>query len=189
LIVLLIIGLLIAVFFMLASTQYMDKFRKAGAADDDTSQARIHLWSQGMRMASMNPVFGVGINNYSLYNSKVLHDSDPHVSHNIFIQCVSETGFAGLTLLLVLITNNFLINRRSRTLLASSGYREEEHFLYDMTHALDIGIAGYLVSGFFICVLYYPFLWVYTALTVSLSGIVKRTVAAHRADAVPIGAL
>jgi hypothetical protein len=37
-----------------------------------------------------------------------------------------------------------------------------------MAHGLDAALIGYLASGFFITVLYYPFFWINFAMTVAL---------------------
>lgn len=46
-------------------------------------------------------------------------------------------------------------------------------FFYIMAYGLDAGLVGYLVAGFFVTVLYYPFFWVQMAMTVAANSIVK----------------
>jgi hypothetical protein len=41
-------------------------------------------------------------------------------------------------------------------------------FLFEMAHGLDAALIGYLASGFFVTVLYYPFFWINFAMTVAL---------------------
>jgi hypothetical protein len=40
--------------------------------------------------------------------------------------------------------------------------------MYFMAHGLDGALVGYVASGFFISVLYYPFFWINFAMTVAL---------------------
>jgi hypothetical protein len=58
----------------------------------------------------------------------------------------------------------FITNARTRAL----GKRLHNKFLTYMAYGLDAGLVGYLVAGFFVTVLYYPFFWVQMAMTVAL---------------------
>ena len=40
-----------------------------------------------------------------------------------------------------------------------------------MAHGLDAGLVGFLVAGFFVTVLYYPFFWIQMTMTVSLFSV------------------
>jgi O-antigen ligase len=57
---------------------------------EDTGQARIQLWNDGMVMFRSNPVFGVGLNQYSRYAGQV--------AHNSYMQAFAELGAVGGTL-------------------------------------------------------------------------------------------
>jgi hypothetical protein len=56
----------------------------------DTSQARIQLWSQGFELFRESPLFGVGMNKYA--------ERAGLVAHNSFVHTFAELGFFGGTL-------------------------------------------------------------------------------------------
>ena len=49
----------------------------------------------------------------------------------------------------------------------------ENWFVYYMAHGLDGALVGFIVSGLFVTVLYYPYFWINFAMTVALNGIAK----------------
>ena len=55
-----------------------------------------------------------------------------------------------------------------------------------MSHGLDSALVAYLVAGFFVTVLYYPFFWINLAFTVSLYH--TTTLELRRQGAVATGA-
>ncbi len=81
------------------------------------------------------------------------------------MQAGSELGYTGLLVFGLLIFYTFVINARTRNLARQL---PERGFLVGMAHGLDGALVGYLVSGFFVTVLYYPFFWVNLAMTVAL---------------------
>jgi hypothetical protein len=71
----------------------------------------------------------------------------------------------------------FVNNFRTRKLsLREEGEKKEVkmRFVYYMAHGLDGALIGYLASGFFVTVLYYPYFWINLAMTVSLNAIARK---------------
>lgn len=62
------------------------------STSDETGQARIQLWSQGLGLFKQYPFFGVGHNLYA--------DEVEMVAHNSYIHCYAELGFFGGTIFL-----------------------------------------------------------------------------------------
>lgn len=166
------VAVLVVLLSGLASTQYMDRFHNTGEEADRTGQDRIHLWKQGLRMAGDYPVLGVGINNYVYYNNTFLDDPNNHEPHNVFIQALSESGLLGLSLLVVILVLAFRSNAQVRRMLRENG--RDDPFLLNASHALDVSLIAWMVGGFFLTVLYYPFLWIDLMLVTALHGATVR---------------
>ena len=140
-----------------------NRFQQAG--EDETSVSRMTMWKQGLEMMRDYPVLGIGYANWQKYDS-VHYGGTGLLAHNTFIQAGSELGYTGLATFLALIACTFVINRRTRKLAEPASDRGR--FIFYMAHGLDGALVGFIASGFFISVLFYPFFWINFAMTVAL---------------------
>lgn len=145
------------------------KARFSTAGEDETSTSRLERWQAGIEMANEHPLFGIGYNNWMDYYGPL--------SHNILIQAWSELGYTGLLALLALIAATFVVNAQTRRLIRP--VPTSTSFLEHMAYGLDGALIGFLVSGFFVTVLYYPFFWINLSMTVALHAAARN--ARHRA--------
>lgn len=153
-----------------------ERFRNMGTEHDESGQSRLALWSAGIRMALEDPLTGVGPNNFVFVNTQFYMSVYAVVQHNVFIQAASELGFPGLLLFVLMIVAGFRNHRETRRILAEG--KVNDRFLIALSHGLDLCLFAFCVNGFFITVLYYPFVWMLFILGVSL-----RDVAAQQAMA------
>lgn len=144
--------------------------RMDAIGSDETSMQRLTVWRYGIDMAKDNPILGIGYANWGPYVER-FHPPPHLLSHNIFIEAVSELGLIGLFSFIALIVVTFIMNRRSRKMAARL---QDGDFLRYAAFGLDGSLIGYVVSGLFVTVLYYPFFWVNLALTVSVYRATKR---------------
>lgn len=151
-----------------------ERFEQAG--EDGTSQARLVYWGDGLEIMNRHPVLGVGYENWLSYyrdhyseRSRFGASQEPH---NIFIEAGAELGYSGLVAFVLLIAGTFSVNRRTRRLCGRLGPGGE--FFERMAYGLDGALAAYLVAGFFVTVLYYPFFWVNLAMTAALHVAARR---------------
>jgi O-antigen ligase len=159
---------LVVVFFLALLVAFMlpeeslERFQNMG--EDETSTSRIEYWKAGLEAMRQHPIFGIGYNNWSAYMGYYLGDRG--LSHNIFIQAGTELGYTGLAAFVGMIGATFAVNRRTRKLVAPM--QERGRFLRTMAHGIDAALVGFLVSGSFVTVLYYPYFWINLAMTVAL---------------------
>lgn len=131
---------------------------------DPTSMNRRVYWSDGIEVFKRHPVTGIGYANWSEYYQQNYGRST--LVHNIFIQAGSELGTVGLIALLGLIVASFVVTARTRRLAKEMG--ERGRFIAATARGLDGAMIGYLVSAFFVTVLYYPYLWFALGMTSAL---------------------
>jgi O-antigen ligase len=168
------------IWFLLPAEQ---KERFTAMGEDETSMSRIAYWERGLDMMKNNPVTGVGYANWMRYSAVHYpafinpNNGQPwhQLPHNIFIEAGAELGYTGLLLFVGLIGFTFYTNYRTRKLCKG---RPNGVFASAMANGLDAGLVGFLVAGFFVTVLYYPFFWINYALTVALHHVVVSRVAA-----------
>lgn len=143
--------------------------------EDNSSQMRLQYWTYGWELMKEHPLLGVGYFNwfptYSAHLIAIGESRRPEVCHNIFIQAGSELGFPGVALLLAFIIVPFVLNARTRRLLAQ---QPDGAFLTQLALGLDAAMIGYVISAQFVTVLYYPYLWIDLALVVALHNTARR---------------
>ncbi len=158
------------VMVLLPETQ-MDRFREMG--DDKNSVARLTYWEHGIEIANEHPVLGIGYRNWLPYYQEY-YNPEGELPHNIFVEAVSELGYLGLLAFIGLIVGTFVLNHRTRR--AAKGVPESPgRFFSTMAFGFDGALIAYIISGFFVTVLYYPFFWINLAMTVSLHCVTLTT--------------
>ncbi|MDD2580659.1 MAG: O-antigen ligase family protein [Desulfuromonadaceae bacterium] len=155
--------------YTMVPEEQVSRFNKAG--EDQTSLARTERWEKGLKMAEMYPILGVGYGNWAIADVRIF-SGNGSLSHNVFVECVSELGYSGLVLYILMILYTLVNNYRTRIILRAR--KMENGFIYVMSHGLDGALIGFMVSGFFVTVLYYPYFWINMALTVALHNIAQK---------------
>ena len=149
------------------------KLRFEQVGEDPTSVARITMWKHALDMMSDYPALGIGFNNWITYHD-TYYGGDGTMTHNIFMEAGSELGYTGLAAFLALIGCTFVTNSRTRKFASTMGDRGR--FMFFMAHGLDVALVGFMASGFFTTVLYYPFFWINFAMTIALHNAVLHAV-------------
>lgn len=69
--------------------------------NDTTGSGRINIWINGLRIFKMYCVFGIGVFNFSDYNS--YYFSDYHYMHNTFLELLVENGMVGFIIFIIFL--------------------------------------------------------------------------------------
>lgn len=160
---------------LVAPQGFIDRFETIGT--DVTSRQRIAYWHAGRDVISEYPWLGVGYSNWQTYYLTNIYEFETagelhraEKIHNIFLQLGTELGYVGLTIYLLMIMSAFNINRATRRVAARAG----NNFYHWISIGLDSALVGYLVSGLFLSIVYYPFFWINLVFVVSLNNIAKQ---------------
>ena len=161
----LIAGIVGALAFLALPAEQKTRFTEMG--DDETSQQRLTHWENGWEIIQAHPVLGVGYNNWYDYYVENGYDTGQgsQLSHNIFIQATSELGYLGLAGFLGMIFMTFRMNAATRRRAARL---PNGRTVALMAMGLDAALVGYLVSGSFVTVFFYPYFWINYAMTAAL---------------------
>jgi O-antigen ligase len=141
------------------------KARFESMGEDDTSITRLTYWKDGLGIMREHPILGIGFNNWIPYYNRY-YDPLGELPHNVFIQAGSELGYTGLAVLVAMMLGTFLTNWRTRKLARDLGAWGD--FYRSTALGLDAALIGFVASGFFVTVLYYPFFWVNISFTSAL---------------------
>ena len=168
--------MLIPGFFYLLPEGSKDRLRSAlHWQQDETASIRIGLWKAGIRMFGDHPILGVGPGNFGQeYANRYAgpgEDPETWVPHSIYIQALSELGLVGTIPLLLLVVSYFRLNGRTLKNYRARGKEGQRAMGQYMARGLNLAMVGYLLSGAFLAVLYYPHLWVLLGLSVALNTV------------------
>lgn len=169
-----------------------ERFRSAlHWQQDATARSRIGFWKAGLKMLGDHPLLGVGPGNFSLsYAEKYAAPGDEPgtwATHSIYLQALSELGVAGAIPVLLLFFGCFRLNARTRKYILEQGSGRPKGFNFYLAMGFDMALIGYMVSGAFLTVLYYPHLWVILGMSVGLHTAVASTPADGMGPAAGIG--
>jgi putative inorganic carbon (HCO3(-)) transporter len=168
------LGLLGFVFF--SSGQLTDDYMNRASSitryeEDSSAQGRLNAWQTSWRVFLDYPVFGVGPNNLEAVFFRYAPDNSRfHVTHDAYLQLLSECGLPGLLLFLGAIGSAYWSLQRLRRTTALPWAETQARML-------QISIIGYLIGATFLNMAYCELIYTLIALTVSLE------VAARAAEA------
>ncbi len=152
-------------------------------ATENGGSGRSDLWAVAWRMVEDKPIFGVGLNNYTVVAGDYLQNSagisrgdlivdDREVVHNAYLQLLAETGIVGLALLLVLVSGSMRAAWGAVRRFEAAGQGSLEL----LTRGYIVAMSGLLAASFFISSGVDKRLWALLALGPALGA------AAYRRD-------
>jgi O-antigen ligase len=161
------------------------KLRFASTGKDKTSEQRLLYWKHGREMIQEDPFLGVGYFNFIPYYEAHFADDllydHAELPHNIFIQIGTDAGYLGLGVYLMLIYQQFALNRETRK--QSTKLKKDGALFLSLAKGLDIGMCGFLIAGQFVTVGYYPFMWINLAFAAALRNVCLKEVAQQETKA------
>jgi probable O-glycosylation ligase (exosortase A-associated) len=190
---LLIVLATVGILTLTVSDSYWAEMQTIKTADQegDTGYNRIYFWGIGWHMFLDHPILGVGPANFQ-YNSFDYEDPDMaargfHVwgkaAHSLYFTLLPEEGIVGVFLFLSIMFSAMALRRGVRKKFnqvrrkTPSLITPELHEMRMASLAIDVSLIGYLVSGAFISVLYYPHFWLNAAFSVALKRVFDAEVA------------
>jgi probable O-glycosylation ligase (exosortase A-associated) len=157
------------------------KDRMAGMAEyekDESALGRLDAWGAGLRMMKDRPLLGVGAGCFSDAYGRKYKPFDAvannwREAHSLYVQTFAELGALGGFFLFGLCALMAWHQRQIHSYgLPDPHIQKEVHYLAD---ALTTGLIGFLVSGAFLSVAYYPHVYILSAMTIVLMRIAKET--------------
>jgi len=124
------------------------------------------------------PVLGIGYKNWQVAQREIYGLENQLLPHNIFIECAAELGYVGLFVFILMVLFCFINNYRTRRALFQHGL--DNKFILYTSNGLDAALVSYLVTGFFVTVLYYPYFWINLSMTVALNNVTNNLVASSK---------
>lgn len=181
--------LLVAFMFAFAPDKYWDEI--ASSTSDETMSTgtggeRIYTWTIGFEMFLYNPIIGVGQGNFpwtfEIYEEgRRFHEKSiaGRQAHSLYFTLLPELGLFGVFVVGGMVWRNFkdlkYVRKKFAPVQANPRHgvvsSVDDDIRVFWARAMEGSLIGYLVSGVFISILWYPSLWILTALVVALRNI------------------
>jgi O-antigen ligase len=152
------------VVWVILPAESKQRFTEAG--EDQTSQSRLTYWGHAIEIGNQYPMLGIGYKNWiPYYRSR--YNPRGELPHNYFMEAFAELGYSGAIALSLIIAAFFFTNARTRRITKPTSSRPDR-LLFSLALGFDGGMIGFLGSGAFVSVLWYPFIWMNVALCLAL---------------------
>jgi len=181
--VVVVVGLAVLAF---VPSSYYREVESIGDTTDSTRLDRIYMWERAVEMYVDNPIVGVGAGNFPwrIYEYQLkTPDFDPERTrarggrwaHSLYFTLIAELGTIGALLYVGMIW--IMVRKLLRMIKAKSDDPAAQPLLDDcslLAKAMIVSLVGYLISGAFISVLFYPHFWYLAGFVIALSYCVDR---------------
>lgn len=172
--------MLAGIFYVAAPDSYIQEIKSITDPSSATRVDRLYSWGQGWDMFVDNPILGVGSGNFpwrvheyevqsKTYDPFTMRSIGGRVAHSIYFTLLPELGLTGTLVYLSLLVTIFLRLRRIMA-LGNPDHdppaEVQEQAL--LARAVLVALLGYLVTGVFLSVLYYPHLWYHLGFALAL---------------------
>jgi putative inorganic carbon (hco3(-)) transporter len=180
-----------------APEQWMNRMGNFAQGDlDDSANQRIITWKTGWRFVQDYPIMGGGFGTlpdpvvFQRYQPEPLPggflSSGPH---SVYFQSLSEGGFVGLGLFLLLLFSSILSLRRVRKQAESL---PSAQWIIPYTHMFEIGLIGFMTSGAFLGLAHFDLFYQYISSTIVIKMLFRNeqeAAATTQLEERPIGGL
>jgi len=186
---LIVVMLAVVIMLMFAPAKYWDEILSSTSDETmgkGTGGERLYTWGIGMEMALYNPIIGVGQSNFPWAFDKYQGDRtfngksiSGRQAHSAWVTLIAELALAGIVIIGGMIISSLMDLRWVRKKLAPPEVRRkhgqamkagEDMRLY-LARAMEGSLIGFIVSGVFISVLWYPPMWIMFGFVVALRNI------------------
>ena len=169
--------LMLAAVLAIGPPKLMSEFESISDTHETTADERIFYWGLSWKMFLARPIFGVGARAWGdAVWSGIVSTGGRHFGnmtpHSVYFQLISELGIAGVIPWVALVISCFFcfkyllpsnLKRQMGAEIRSNAnplfvkeLDERQKFFSNFGMAVGIGLLGFMASGAFLSVLFYP---------------------------------
>lgn len=120
---------------------------KTAQEEDSSAQQRLRAWKVSLNIIQDYPWAGIGMKNILLIYPKYGDEMDTRVAHNSYLQCAVDAGVPALLFFLTMLATTYFRLRSTRRILKA---RSPDNIMINYTQGVEVALAGYCVSAFFL---------------------------------------
>lgn len=166
-------GIFVLLISVWTSHDWIENIQTISNFDDSTVNHRLVMWKASVGIWMNNPIFGVGAGNIPVYMENYIDYATRSywmVNHSLWLTWLAEMGLVGFLLFITIVLYNM---RDSLFMGRIKPFDEDSRFMKYFGVASFASLIGFLSSGTFLTVNYYPHFWYLTALIMVGSKIVS----------------
>jgi len=162
----------LAVFLILSPSSPLRRLLEPGHSDDQARDARLELWSAGLKMVQSHPLFGVGLGNFKSLVGRYsgLGSELELISHNGYLDVAAEVGLPGLAALLALIYYSV----RTASRVRRQALKDRAVLLQQAALGVQAGLVGFAVALLFVSGLFLKLFWLMVFLSMCLPDLQRQ---------------
>lgn len=169
---LIVLGVSLPIFLAFMPQSWWDRMHTIKTYEQDASaMGRINAWKFAMNLAADRPLVGGGYEVFTplWFAQYAPNPADVHDAHSIYFEVLGEHGYVGLILFLGLLVATWLSG--ARIIRACKGNADLE-WAEILARMLQVALVGYMVSGAFLGLAYFDYLYHIIAIMVVLKALV-----------------
>ena len=143
------------------------------ATQVNTAETRIQSWQFAANLAIHRPLVGGGFDDYkssTMWEAYAPEGAKQRAIHSIYFRALSEQGFPGLILFLMLLLVSWRNCSRVRTMARDV---PEHKWAYDLASMLQVSLVAFIVAGAFLPMTYFDLVYQLIALSALLEILVR----------------
>ncbi|MGK7869302.1 putative O-glycosylation ligase, exosortase A system-associated [Falsiroseomonas sp. E2-1-a20] len=161
-----------AIAFMPAA--WFERMETIGTYEEDRSATgRLDLWAISWKLAVQNPITGSGFT--GPYNQRVVDTVEPggpaRAVHSIWFELLGEHGFITFFVWCGLLVAGAIY---AQMMVGMARNRPELRWAYDLGRMSQVSLVAYVVSGTFLSLSYWDFLWTLLVVIGAGYGLARR---------------
>jgi probable O-glycosylation ligase (exosortase A-associated) len=172
---------------VVASDAYLNRLETiAEYQENGSAMGRITAWKSGFQMANERPLNGMGPGCFPIaFGLFYAPPGYPWLTaHSLYFLTLGELGYPGLFLLLALLWVLYRDNQRIIKTIPTEATDAERDYRR-LILAISASLVGFVVSGAFLSVLYYPHLYVLAGLIFATQRLKVLDLGPDEGDSIP----
>jgi O-antigen ligase len=158
----------VALFLIFSPSSPLHRLFDPTQGDLQARNARLELWSAGLRMVASHPLLGVGLGNFKALAARYSGQPDLKlISHNGYLDVAAEAGLPALAALLGVIFHTWRTAARVRRETRQDG----PPALHQAALGIEAGVLGFAVALIFVSGLFLKLFWLMVFLSMRLPAL------------------
>ena len=158
-----IVSIIVITGYLMLPASMFERLDTLNSVEEDTSaMGRVDMWKGALKIAEVKPINGAGPGNFRAFNHFLNPKMIGLVTHSIYFQLLSDTGYVGLIIYLTIIISTLVLLQKTYSL--SKKYHNifpEYHWVEQVSFWLRNALIGYMFGSGLLDMVPFDIPWYY----------------------------